>query len=105
MLKIINFCPTGTQPTRENSLAPIEINEIVEDVLTGAEIGITIVHLHARDEHGRNTHRKAIFQQIIEKIQQYQPELTIRVSLSGRYTQEISLQTEVLSLRPNTLRP
>jgi hypothetical protein len=30
MKKVINFTPTGTQPTRENSYAPLLPNEIVE---------------------------------------------------------------------------
>ena len=32
MKKIVNFCPTGSEPTRENSLAPLFPNEIIEDV-------------------------------------------------------------------------
>jgi hypothetical protein len=30
--KIINFTPTGTQPNRENSYAPLLPNEIIEEV-------------------------------------------------------------------------
>lgn len=101
MRKIINFCPTGTQPTKANSFAPVEINEIIDEVLECAEIGITLVHLHARDEKGRNTYQKAVYQQIIEGIQKHLSELVICVSLSGRYVQDLSLRTEVLSLRPD----
>jgi len=32
MKKVINFTPTGTQPTRENSLAPLTTSEIIESV-------------------------------------------------------------------------
>jgi uncharacterized protein (DUF849 family) len=32
MKKIINFTPTGTQTTKENSLAPLIPNEIIEEV-------------------------------------------------------------------------
>ena len=42
--KIINFTPTGTQPTKENSFAPIEVNEIIEEVHNANELGISIVH-------------------------------------------------------------
>ena len=35
MKKIINFTPTGTQPNRENSLAPLEPNQIIEELLDG----------------------------------------------------------------------
>lgn len=48
MKKIINFTPTGTQTTRDNSLAPLLPNEIIESVHEANEIGISIVHLHER---------------------------------------------------------
>lgn len=101
MEKILNFCPTGTQTTRENSLAPLDVNEIIDDVIACSEIGITLVHLHARDQAGRNSYRKDIFQRIIDGIKKHVPELAICVSLSGRYTQDLSQRTEVLSLRPD----
>jgi uncharacterized protein (DUF849 family) len=48
--KIINFTPTGTQTTRDNSLAPLLPNEIIEEVHEANELGISIVHLHAREQ-------------------------------------------------------
>ena len=42
MNKIINFTPTGTQTTKENSNAPLSPNEIVEEVHFAFELGITI---------------------------------------------------------------
>jgi hypothetical protein len=39
MKKIINFTPTGTQPTRENSYAPLLPNEIIEVVHEANELG------------------------------------------------------------------
>ncbi|MDH4461515.1 MAG: 3-keto-5-aminohexanoate cleavage protein [Flectobacillus sp.] len=99
--KIINLCPTGTQSTKDNSLAPIFITEIIDDVLACHEIGITLVHLHARDSSGQNTYKKEVFQQIIEGITKYAPDLLIGVSLSGRFFTDKSLRTEVLSLHPD----
>ncbi len=99
--KIINLCPTGTQSSSANSLAPIFYNEIIDDVLSCNEVGITLVHLHARDESGANTYKKEVFQRIIEGIQKYAQDLVIGVSLSGRYFEDRSLRTEVLSLRPD----
>jgi uncharacterized protein (DUF849 family) len=101
MEKIINFCPTGTQSSKVNSLAPIHINEIIDDVLLCAEAGITIAHIHARDEQEKNTYKKEVFQKIIEGVKKHQPDLLISASLSGRYFQEKSLRTEVLSLNPD----
>ena len=48
---IINFTPTGMVPTKtQTPHAPISPNEIIEQVHEANEIGITLVHLHARDK-------------------------------------------------------
>ena len=99
--KIVNFCPNGTLTTKENSLAPIYPHEIIDEVLSCLEVGISVVHLHARDESGQNTYKKEVFQKIIEGIQKYAPNLVIGVSLSGRFFNENQLRAEVLSLRPD----
>ena len=101
MKKIINLCPTGTQSTKVNSFAPIFCNEIIEEVLTCYEIGLTMVHLHARDHDGSNTYKKEIYQEIIVGVKKAAPELLICVSLSGRYFNDKSLRAEVLSLSPD----
>jgi uncharacterized protein (DUF849 family) len=46
---IINFTPTGMIPTKEMTpYVPITVEEIVEDVHQAVDIGISMVHLHAR---------------------------------------------------------
>lgn len=99
--KIINFCPTGTQTTKENSFAPIFVNEIIEEVGLLYESGITIVHLHARDQNGLNTYEKEVYQLILEGIKKYCDDLVLCVSLSGRYYNDLALRSEVLSLKPD----
>jgi uncharacterized protein (DUF849 family) len=102
MKKIINFTPTGTQTTRINSLAPLTPSEIVDEVISANEIGISIVHLHARDEVTlENTYKKEVYQKIIEGIKKYCPELLICVSLTGRNFPELSQRAEVLQLYPD----
>jgi len=102
MKKVINFTPTGTQPTRENSLAPLTTSEIIESVHQANEIGISIVHLHARDEETlKNTYKKEVYQVIIEGIKKHCPELLICVSLTGRNFPELEKRTEVLQLLPD----
>ena len=102
MKKIINFTPTGTQPTRENSFAPLLTNEIIDTVHEANEIGISMVHLHARDEDTlNNTYKKEVYQKIIEGIKKHCPELLICVSLTGRNFAELEKRTEVLQLRPD----
>jgi uncharacterized protein (DUF849 family) len=100
--KIINFTPTGTQPTRQNSFAPLTSSEIIEEVHNAAELGISIVHLHARDEVTlENTYKKEVYQKIIEGTKKYCPELLICVSLTGRNFPELSQRAEVLQLYPD----
>lgn len=99
--KIINFVPTGTQTTRDNSFAPLEPNEIIDDVILASELGITIVHLHARDENLKNTYKVEHFEKIITGIRKHCPELVICTSLTGRNFPEIEKRTEVLQLMPD----
>ncbi|WP_297092419.1 3-keto-5-aminohexanoate cleavage protein [uncultured Draconibacterium sp.] len=50
---IINFTPTGMVPSKEmNQHVPISPDEIITEVLEARKYGISIVHLHARDEMG-----------------------------------------------------
>ena len=102
MKKIINFTPTGTQTTRDNSFAPLTPSEIIDSVHEAKEIGISIVHLHARDENTlANTYRKEVYQKIIEGIKKYCPDLLICVSLTGRNFSELEKRSEVLQLYPD----
>jgi uncharacterized protein (DUF849 family) len=102
MRKIINFVPTGTQTTRGNSLAPLLPNEIIESVHEANEVGISIVHIHSRDEMTlENTYRKETYQKIIEGIKRYCPDLLICVSLTGRNFPELEKRSEVLQLYPD----
>ena len=102
MKKIINFTPTGTQTTSSNSFAPLTPNEIIDSVHEANEIGISIVHLHARDEVTlENTYKKEVYQRIIEGIKIYCPELLICVSLTGRNFPELEKRSEVLQLLPD----
>ena len=102
MNKIINFTPTGTQTTRDNSYAPLLSNEIIESVHEASELGISIVHLHARDEITlENTYEKEVYQKIIEGVKKYCPELLICVSLTGRNFPELEKRSEVLQLLPD----
>jgi len=100
--KIINFTPTGTQTTRENSYAPLLPNEIIEEVHEANELGISMVHLHARNEETlNNTYKKETYQKIIEGIKKHCPELLICVSLTGRHFPELEKRSEVLQLYPD----
>ncbi|MBT8395078.1 MAG: 3-keto-5-aminohexanoate cleavage protein, partial [Bacteroidia bacterium] len=80
---ILNFTPTGMIPTKEmTSHVPLSVSEIVEDVHRASEIGITMVHLHARDpKTSVPTYDKSIYANIIKGIRKYAPQLVICASL------------------------
>ncbi|MDX1327325.1 MAG: 3-keto-5-aminohexanoate cleavage protein [Arenibacter sp.] len=97
---VINFTPTGMIPTKSMTQhVPVSVAEIVEDVLRANELGITMVHLHARDEvSGVPTYKKEVYGEIIEGIRKFAPYLVICVSLSGRNFSELELRADPLSL-------
>ncbi|WP_396590108.1 3-keto-5-aminohexanoate cleavage protein [Allomuricauda sp. R78024] len=97
---IINFTPTGMIPTKEMTPhVPVTVSEIVEDVHRATEIGITMVHLHARDEDtGIPTYKKETYAQIIEGIRKFDSKLVICVSLSGRNFNKLEQRSEALFL-------
>ncbi len=97
---IVNFTPTGMIPTKSmTEFVPVLASEIVEDVRKAWELGITMVHLHARDaESGEPTYKKEIYAEIIRGIRDFAPELIICVSLSGRNFKELSQRADPLYL-------
>ncbi len=98
---LINFTPTGMVPTKEMTPhVPISPREIIEDVRTVHQMGITSVHLHARDpETGQPTWKRDVFADIIEGVRTVAPELVICVSLSGRDWSALEKRTDVLQLK------
>jgi len=97
---IVNFTPTGMIPTREMTPhVPVSVSEIIEDVHRAVEIGITMVHVHARDEAtGEPTWRADVYERIILGIRRFAPDLIIAVSLSGRTFHEYEKRVVPLSL-------
>ncbi|MEJ2647785.1 MAG: 3-keto-5-aminohexanoate cleavage protein [Sedimentisphaerales bacterium] len=96
---IINFAPTGMIPTKEKTpYVPVTAEEIIEDVHKALEIGITMVHLHARGEDGKSTYKADVFGNIITGIRSFSKDLVICVSLSGRDVNEFEKRAEPLQL-------
>jgi 3-keto-5-aminohexanoate cleavage enzyme len=100
---IINFVPTGLIPTKGMTPhVPISVSEIVENVHEALEIGITMVHLHARDETtGKPSSKVETYRDIIENIRAFSKELVVCVSLSGRVFQEFEQRAAPLQLDGN----
>ncbi|OUR90795.1 3-keto-5-aminohexanoate cleavage protein [Flavobacteriales bacterium 34_180_T64] len=103
---IINFTPTGMIPTKDMTPhVPVSVTEIVEDVHRASDLGITMVHLHARDAiTGKPTYEKEIYAEIVSGIRKFTPDLVICVSLSGRDFSALEQRSDALYLEAN-LKP
>jgi uncharacterized protein (DUF849 family) len=97
---VVNLTPTGMIPTRAMSPhVPLTPAQIVDDVVSCLQIGVTSVHLHARDERGLPTWKPEIYATIIDGIRNQAPDLVIGVSCSGRDVNEFEKRSAVLDLR------
>jgi uncharacterized protein (DUF849 family) len=97
---IVNFTPTGMIPTKAMTPhVPISPAEIIDDVLKACDLGITMVHLHARDlKTGVPTYEAEVYAMIIEGIRRHAPSLVLGVSLSGRDFPELEKREAPLAL-------
>jgi len=97
------LAPTGMVITKaQTPYVPISPKEIISDVKDCYKIGITSVHLHARDDDGAPSWKKEIYQEIIYGIREFAPELAINVSTSGRDWSEIEKRADCLALLGDT---
>jgi len=97
---IVNFTPTGMIPTKDATRhVPVSVNEIVEDVHRAVEIGITMVHIHARDEvSGQPSQNADTYARIVSGIRRFTKDLVIGLSLSGRGFVELERRSAPLEL-------
>lgn len=98
---ILNFTPTGLIPTKEMTPhVPVKPEEIIEQVLEVAELGVNMVHLHAREaETGEPTYKKDIYGEIISGIRKTNKDLVLGVSTSGRNFPDFENRSECLELK------
>lgn len=80
---------------------PVGVDEIIEQVHEAYEIGITMVHLHARDGDGTPTYKKEIYGKTMEGVRKHCPDLVICLSLSGRLFNTFEKRSEALELMPD----
>jgi 3-keto-5-aminohexanoate cleavage enzyme len=98
---IVKLAPTGMIPTKADTpYVPITPEEIAEDVFRAWNLGVSIVHVHARDEAGRPTHKKEHFERIFELIRDRCPDIIICATTSGRIAPQVEHRSEVLDFRP-----
>lgn len=96
---IINFTPTGVIPRKEDTPhVPLHPKDIINQVQEAYELGITMVHLHARDIDGNPSSDKDIYKEIIMGIRAFAKDLIICVSTTGRLVTDPKIRASVLEL-------
>ena len=99
---IINFCPTGMIPGEvDTPHVPVSPAEIIEQTHEAYEKGITIAHLHARDQNGKPTWNPETYREIFEGVRTHCPGLIICGSTSGRVHAEFEKRSAVIELMPD----
>lgn len=98
---IIKLASTGMIPTKNDTpYVPVTPEEIAKDAYETYKLGVSVVHVHARDEQGKPTHKKEYFEEIFKRIKEKCPDIVICATTSGRVTPQVEHRSEVLDLYP-----
>jgi 3-keto-5-aminohexanoate cleavage enzyme len=98
---ILNLACTGVIPTKAmNASVPINHQEIVDDVAAAIDLGVQMVHLHARDAQGHQTSDPEPYGRLIESIRALPggQDLVICITTSGRKSPDFMTRSRVLDL-------
>jgi uncharacterized protein (DUF849 family) len=98
---IIKLAPTGMIPTKEMTpYVPVSPDEIARDTQKAYQLGVSVVHIHARDAEGKPTYKKEFFEEIFAKVRERCPDIIICASTSGRMHPGVEQRSLVLQTRP-----
>lgn len=98
---IIKLAPTGMIPTKEMTpYVPVSPDEIARDTEKAYNLGVSVVHIHARDAEGKPTYKKEYFEEIFAKVRERCPDIIICATTSGRVHPQVEHRSEVLQTRP-----
>lgn len=98
---IINLACTGAIPTKSmNPHVPLSHDEIVADVARCIELGVQMVHLHARDAEGVQTGEPDYYGRMVESIRKLPggEDLIIGITTTGRKDPDYEARSRVLAL-------
>ncbi len=78
---IITVAHTGNVPTKElNENTPVSVEEIVADIKACAEAGASVAHIHVRDEDGKPTSERRLFEQVLNELDKEKVNIIRQVS-------------------------
>ncbi|MHC4915806.1 MAG: beta-keto acid cleavage family enzyme [Planctomycetota bacterium] len=82
---IVTLSMLGNVPTRELNpnvpVAPAEIADVLEDC---CRLGVSVAHIHARDDAGRPTHDREKYREILEEIGKRDVDVITQLSTGAR---------------------
>jgi len=98
---IVKLAPTGMIPNKNDTPhVPITPEEIIHDTYEAYKLGVSVVHIHARDKEGRPTYKKEHFEETFRGIKEKCPDIVICATTSGRVDHQVEHRSEVLDLNP-----
>jgi 3-keto-5-aminohexanoate cleavage enzyme len=99
---IINAAITGCVLSQKDTPhLPVSIDEIVGCVKTLESIGVSIVHLHARDNNQAPSHLAKDYIELVTAVRAAAPNMLICVSLSGRHEPKLEARAAALQSKPD----
>lgn len=82
---IITLAHTGNVPTKEmNPHTPVTPEEIVRDIVACANLGISIAHIHVRDQDEKPTSKRELFQEVLERLDKEEVDVIRQLSTGAR---------------------
>ncbi|QOX64269.1 3-keto-5-aminohexanoate cleavage protein [Anoxybacterium hadale] len=82
---IVTVAHTGNVPTKAmNPHTPVTAREIVDNIKQCAVLGASVAHIHVRDENQMPTSDRAIFQQVLNLLDQERVDVIRQLSTGAR---------------------
>jgi len=96
---IINVALTGNFSMKSvNPNVPCSPEEIAQDVCRCFKAGATFFHIHGREEDGKPSCRRELYEEILAKIRKRCPEAMLGVTTSGRVFKTFEERSAVLDI-------
>jgi len=82
---IVTLAMLGNVPTKAlNPATPITPDEICDVLEACCELGVSVAHIHARDQQQRPTHSRAAYKAILDKIKERKLDVITQLSTGAR---------------------
>ncbi len=97
---IVNLAPTGAVGRKEHSAnIPISNDEIINDYKRCSKHGVSMIHVHARNDDGSQSNDGQRYGEIISRLRGLNPELIIVATTSGRNESDVKKRATPLFLK------